>query len=659
MQKFAVNAFVFMLISSAAVAGEAARPNILFCIADDASYPHMSAYGCDWVSTPGFDQVAKQGLLFTNAYTPNAKCAPSRACILTGRNSWQLEAAANHWCYFPEKFKTYAESLSQHGYFVGKTAKGWAPGVAKDAGGNPREMAGKKFDNRRTKPPAKGISSNDYAGNFQEFMDARPSETPWCFWYGCTEPHRKYEYGVGIEKGGKSLGDIDKVPAYWPDNKVVRTDMLDYAYEIEHFDTHLERMLKLLDQRGELNNTIVVVTSDNGMPFPRVKGQEYETSNHLPLAIMWKDGIKRPGRQVDDYVSFIDFAPTFMEAARVAWNESGMQPTSGKSLFSVFNAQTTVASLHRDHVLIGKERHDIGRPNDNGYPIRGIIKNNMLLLQNFETARWPAGNPETGYLNTDGSPTKTEILNLRRSGSDRSFWKSAFGKRPAAGLFDVNSDPECMRNLALMPQHRALVEDLQNQLLRELKAEGDPRALGNGSVFDQYQYAEPGGRNFHQRFMKGEKLNASWVNKSDFETSAITDESEQTSDQVLAKKLIGSWRIVDANKDGTPSDAHYGVVTIKHITPTQFTWLSYTSSDRQVFRSMGGSWKIEDGNYVETALYGMHDDFRERKFGNVRALACDIQGDVFTQTAIAENGSKFIEVWHRIKPDEDPIAAEK
>ncbi len=102
------------------------KPNILFCLADDASYPHMSAYGCPWVKTPGFDRVAREGILFTNTYTTNAKCAPSRACILTGRNSWQLEEAANHWCYFPEQFKTYAEVLAENGYFAGYTAKGWA-----------------------------------------------------------------------------------------------------------------------------------------------------------------------------------------------------------------------------------------------------------------------------------------------------------------------------------------------------------------------------------------------------------------------------------------------------------------------------------------------------------------------------------------------------
>ena len=82
------------------------KPNFLFAIADDASWKHFGAYGCDWVKTPAFDRVASEGVLFTRCYTPNAKCAPSRSCILTGRNSWQLEEAANHSPLFPADRKS-------------------------------------------------------------------------------------------------------------------------------------------------------------------------------------------------------------------------------------------------------------------------------------------------------------------------------------------------------------------------------------------------------------------------------------------------------------------------------------------------------------------------------------------------------------------------
>ncbi len=520
----------FLMLGLAATAGAAQpadaerRPNILFAIADDASFPHMSAYGTGWVSTPAFDRVADQGLLFTRAYTPNAKCAPSRAAILTGRNSWQLEAAANHVPFFPEKFVTWAEALQEHGYFAGYTGKGWAPGVA-EADGKPRLLTGTLFNAHSAAPPAEHISDNDYAANFGAFLEAVPEGAPFCFWYGALEPHRAYEFGAGRRVGGKKLSDIDAAFPFWPDTDTVRTDMLDYAFEIEHFDRHLGQMLALLERRGELENTLVVVTSDNGMPFPRVKGQAYELSNHMPLAVMWPAGIRNPGRTVDDFVSFIDFAPTFLEAAGVGVQESRMQPITGRSLAGLFKAENGgQVDPARDHVLIGKERHDIGRPHDGGYPIRGIIKDGFLYLHNFEPERWPAGNPETGYLNTDGSPTKTLILDARTSPGMHKYWAWAFGKRPAGELYDLRADPACVENLADAPEQALRKAALHAQLFAELKAQGDPRMLGQGHVFDEYPYAQEDTRGFYERYRAGEPLKAGWVNESDFEPEPLEDE---------------------------------------------------------------------------------------------------------------------------------------
>jgi len=515
-------ACVLVCLSVSAAACAAARPNILFAIADDASYPHMSAYGCTWVSTPGFDRVAREGLLFTHAYTPNAKCAPSRACLLTGRNSWQLEEAANHWCFFPAKFRVFTEALADHGYFVGSTGKGWAPGVAKDESGADRFLAGNPYQSRKAKPPTNAIAGTDYTANFVDFLDAKPFDEPFCFWYGGHEPHRRYEYGSGIAKGGKQTDMIDRVPGYWPDTETVRTDMLDYAFEIEHFDRHLRRMLETLDERGELDNTLVVVTADNGAPFPRVKGHEYEASNHLPLAIMWKDGIAKPGRTIDDFVSFIDLAPTFVEVAGLTWDETKMAPTPGRSLTPLFRSEDSGhIDPARDHVLIGKERHDVGRPMDVGYPIRGIVTDEWLYLKNFEPDRWPAGNPETGYLNTDGSPTKTTILDGRTSTATHHFWSMAFGKRGSRELYDLKNDPDCLKNLADDPAVAAICDQLDAQLTRELTAQSDPRLAGQGEVFDRYQYADPGARNFYERFKRGEKPKAGWVSESDFEEGPV------------------------------------------------------------------------------------------------------------------------------------------
>jgi hypothetical protein len=258
------------------------------------------------------------------------------------------------------------------------------------------------------------------------------------------------------------------------------------------------------------------------MPFPRCKGQAYDHSNHVPLAIMWKAGARKPGRAVDDYVSFIDIAPTIVEVAGLSWEKVGMKPTPGRSLVGLLTSEKGgQVDPRRDHVLIGKERHDIGRPDDVGYPIRGIVKDHMLYLINYETDRWPAGNPETGYLNCDGGATKTVVLNMRREGTDSRFWKLCFGKRGREELYDLAKDPDCMNNLAGQQERRALVQSLRQQLEDELKAQEDPRMFGMGDYFDKVPYASEANRDFYNRFRRGEKVQAGWVNPSDFEKQPI------------------------------------------------------------------------------------------------------------------------------------------
>ncbi len=497
------------------------RPNILFAIADDWGL-HAGAYGTRWVKTPAFDRVTREGLLFNRAYTPNAKCAPSRACILTGRNSWQLKEAANHICYFPPEFKGWGEALAEKGWFVGHTTKGWGPGVATNAMGQARRMTGTAFNSRKLTPPTGAIGASDYAGNFDTFLNAAPTNSPWCFWYGAIEPHRGYEFGSGVAKGGKRLSDIDRVPGYWPDNDTVRNDMLDYAFEVEHFDTHLGRMLENLSKRGLLSNTLVIVTSDHAMPFPRQKGNAYEFSNHIPFAAMWPAGITKPGRKVDDFVSFVDVAPTLIEVAGLGWKETGMAPAAGRSLAGIFRSEKSGRiEPTRDHVLLGKERTDIGRPNDAGYPIRAMVEDGWLYLKNYEPARWPAGNPETGYLDTDAGATKSLILDARRSSGTDRFWDYCFGKRPETELYDLRTDPDCMTNLAALATSAPVAQRLSAKMEAQLKMQGDPRMSGQGAVFDQYLHAAPANVGFYERFMRGEPVKAGWVKETDFEKPGI------------------------------------------------------------------------------------------------------------------------------------------
>jgi arylsulfatase A-like enzyme len=467
------------------------RPNILFFIADDWGHQHAGAYGCDWVKTPNFDRVAREGVLFTNCFTSNPKCSPCRASILTGRNTWQLKEAINHASIFPNDFAVFPDLLTKAGYFGGLTGKGWGPGDYKSTGW-PHNPAGKEFQSRTLKPPYKGISNRDYAGNFEDFLSQRPNkDTPFCFWMGPQEPHRFYEQGSG-ERSGRNPATVT-VPKYFPDNKAVRGDLLDYALEVEWVDQHLGKALALLEKSGELDNTLIIVTSDHGMPFPRVKGQIYEDGFHIPLAVRWGSQIKG-GRVVEDFINARDFAPTMLQAAGVA-----PAPTiTGKSFLDVLKSgKAGIVDASRNTMIVAKERHDIGRPNDWGYPVRAIRTREFFYVRNYHPERWPAGDPETGYRNVDASPTKDFIL----SGFD-DYYRMAFGKRPPEELYDIRKDPECINNLATKPEFALTKRKMRENMEEFLRGEGDPRMLGRADFFDTIEYHGGGKKHGYSEWLK-------------------------------------------------------------------------------------------------------------------------------------------------------------
>jgi arylsulfatase A-like enzyme len=456
-----------------ATAADLRRPNILFCIADDAGL-HFGAYGCAWAKTPNIDRLAKQGLVFANAYTPTAKCAPSRAAIMTGRNPWQLEEAANHQPFFPAKFKAFTEVLKEAGVYVGGQGKTWGPGGAKTADGQPRD-----WGMIRAKPGAEG---------FRQFLASRPAGAPFFFWFGSQNPHRPYTPDSGLASG-KKPADIDRVPGIWPDNEIVRRDMLDYVTEVEAYDSQVGELLQVLESSGEASNTLVVVTSDNGMPFPRSKGHNYDIANHLPLILCWPQGIANPGRKIADFISFIDFAPTFLELTGVDDAKAGMSPMTGRSFTDLLRGQ---AGRERGFVILGRERNDVrARPGTEaglGYPVRAIREGSLFYIHNFAPDRWPCGNVELGLLDTDNGPAKKLIADL---GEQDRYWQLSFGKRPAEELFDLGTDPDCLKNLAADPAQRVTMTALREKLFAQLKAQNDPRVLGQGDVFDNYPTFKP------------------------------------------------------------------------------------------------------------------------------------------------------------------------
>ncbi len=460
--------------------GSASRPNILFCVSDNQYWRHAGAYGSKMVRTPAFDRIAREGILFNNAYSSCPSCGPSRASILTGQAFYRIEEGAQNFGTLDKRFAVYPDLLEAAGYHVGFTGKGWSPGDWK-AGGRARNPAGKEYNARLLTPPTANIASRDYAANFADFLDAGQEAQPFCFWFGASEPHRPYEKGSGL-RAGKTLHEAE-LPPILPDVEEVRGDFLDYALEIEWFDQQLAAMIQLLEERARLENTMIIVTSDNGPQFPRGIANLYDFGTRMPLAIRWGKQ-SQGGRVVDDFISFADFAPTFLEVA-------GIKPPmdmTGRSFFDILRSKASgQIDPQRDHVIIGRERHHVDAfPGlDGDYPGRALRTHDYLYIVNDRPDR-PAGGEAPDYADIDAGPTRDFMLAHRTDDSHARTFVLCFGSRPGEELYDLRHDPEQINNVADRPEYADIKTRLKKQLENELRETNDPRAFGKGERFERY-----------------------------------------------------------------------------------------------------------------------------------------------------------------------------
>lgn len=451
----------------------ARRPNILFAFADDWGYPHASAYGDETVRTPNFDQVAREGVLFTHAFVSSPSCTPSRAAVLTGQDFWRLGESANLHSTLDKEIPVYPDLLQAAGYHVGFTRKGWGPGKV-ERGGRSQNPAGPKFR------------------DFEEFLSKRPADAPFCFWFGSIDPHRPYDSALREELGVDP--DAVKVPPVFPDVPAVREDIADYYAEVQRFDREVGEILERLRELGELDNTIIVISGDHGMPFPRYKGNLYDSGTRVPLVIRWSGRIPG-GREVTDLVNLTALAPTLLETAGVAVPDA----MTGRSLVEVLRSpKEGRVDPARDRVFVGRERHTPAQeaPLSGGYPMRSVRTDDFLYIVNLEPDRWPAGNPdpattfmEDGWLgDVDNGPTKFYLWANRNDPKIKPLYDLSFARRPPEELYDLRADPDQTRNVAENSEYAAEKVRLRRELMEELLRTSDPRAKGAGEAFDNYPY---------------------------------------------------------------------------------------------------------------------------------------------------------------------------
>lgn len=461
---------VLLLSAAAAVVAARAqtqptpRPNVLFVIADDWSWPDAGAFGNSAVRTPSFDRIAREGVRFNRAFAAAPSCTASRAAILTGQWPHRLEEGANLWGTLPAKFSVYPDLLEKAGYAVGLTGKGWGPGDFK-AGGRTRNPAGPNFP------------------SFAAFLDKVPADRPFAYWIGPSDPHRPYDAGAAREAGIKPAAAL--VPATLPDVPAVRGDLADYYFEIERFDRTLGDAMALLEKSGRLDNTLVIVTGDNGRPFPRDKANVYDGGAHVPLAVRWP-ARARGGLAADAFVSLSDVAPTVLEAAGLPVPAE----MTGRSLLPLLEGREQPG---RDRVFVERERHAYVRAGNLTYPVRAVRTADYLYVRNVSPDRWPAGDPVTvssvgPYGDADHGPSKDFVLAYRDDPAIAPFYALAFAKRPAEELYALASDPHQLVNVIDRPEHAEARKRLRGMLEEWMKSTRDPRATSHADPFSAYPY---------------------------------------------------------------------------------------------------------------------------------------------------------------------------
>ena len=416
--------------------------------------------------------------------------------------------------------------LRDAGYHIGKSYKVWSPGTPADApfGGQKYayERAGRapnNFSEETEDRLAKGLNVEaarseilaQVRQNFGAFLADRKPGQPWLYFFGPTTTHRTWVKGSGLKHWGIDPERLKgKMPASLPDVPEVREDVADYLGECQAVDACVGTLMKRLEETGELERTVVVISGDHGMPgVPDGKCNLYSLGTSVALVIRWPGG--KAGRVIDDFVCLPDLAPTFMELGGVKIPEG----VTARSLVPLLASdESGQVDPSRMCVLTGRERHVAGaRDGKLPYPMRALHTRDFLYIRNFAPDRWPLGAPfaaagataalsaeelekNTHYAfpDMDASPTKAWLV-LNRDGLD---WKwhygRAFDKRPAEELYDLRSDRFQTRNVAADPRYAANLAELSAALTAKLRALKDPRVCEDPVPFEHPPFTDGEGR---------------------------------------------------------------------------------------------------------------------------------------------------------------------
>ena len=455
--------------TAAAVAAEPARPNILLILADNWRWPTAGALGDPMARTPTFDRIVREGVLFTHTFNPVPSCSPTRSCLLTGRYAHELGERANLQSGFPQDTPVVTQLLRAAGYEIGFSGKPWGPGN--------HEVSGWKENPVGPKFPS-----------FAEFHAHRDASRPFCFWIGNTDTATRGGKLPYLADAKAALDPANLVvPPDLPDCPDVREDLLNYYGGVMKLDDEAARAVATLEHAGQLDDTVVIYTSDNGWQMPRGLANCYDAGSRVPLAVRWGKRLAG-GRTVDAFVNVADLGPTFLELA-------GLVPPPVMTMRSIRPLLLDEPDPSpRDRVFMERERHANVRRDNLGYPVRAVRTRDFLYLRNLRPDRWPAGDPDVLFIHgrpfgdVDTTLVKDFLLAHQDDPAQAGHVARIFGKRPAEELYDCRTDPHQLTNVADRPEYADALVRHRERVDAWMRETHDPRVDLAYDGWDAFPY---------------------------------------------------------------------------------------------------------------------------------------------------------------------------
>lgn len=417
-----------------------ARPNILFVLSDDQSYPFLSCYGDPNVRTPHLDRLAAEGMKFHRFFTSAPQCVPSRAAFLTGRS-----AVAARMTRFssplPADEITFPEVLrAQGGYYTGVCGRTFhldGPGGRNDGGTLSRllQQHGLKTFAQRVDYLRTG-SDTEAITQMREFLDGKPRDKPFCLWLNFSDPHHPWTPSAEDRPDPASL----RLPPHWPDLPGLRAQLADYCGEVNRVDRSMGAVLALLAERGFAADTLVVFAGDNGAALPHGKGSLYDPGSNVPLVIRWP-GVLAPGRESRTLLSGEDIGPTLLAAAGLPIPAR----MSGHNFLPLL--RNDPAYTPRKHVFVERGPHGtapvtVGMRNS-GYDLSRSVRSERYKLI-YNCTPWIPYAP----VDSAGGAGWREMTAANEAGRLSPGLRATYftSPRPVYELYDLEADPSELSN---------------------------------------------------------------------------------------------------------------------------------------------------------------------------------------------------------------------